>query len=618
MANRLKINRLLAKSKKISEIPLRDGLCAVQGANSSGKTSLIRIIDYLLGGENHFISEIKQSCHWVAADINLGTTRVLIERSVQDDKASIRICSLNDVGNRKSEALELRPSQIEDTILERLNIPKVRVFTESVRAHNVTFGSLWKMMCVEQKKGWSDIQGAQETAYSPRLKQFVFEILLNLDRVRQYEVGVQRAEIQKQVNLLTAEANNIESFLNYLPDIPSKSKLEQQAKELSERKQKLEAEIAGIKQDLSKKTQHAEPIRENRDRLRTMVEAVKNEIATIELRLQDIILSANDIKSQLEKNRQLHQARKVFADIPVGRCPRCLSELDGQSKVAQPEHCYVCGKPYRDASDENEAFVQNLHLLADEQKEIEHLQATYQNELREKQQELVKLSVDFDKISGELNHITGSAISPAMESFEENMRVLGDVNADLSKTSQSLRMWEACDKKQSRLAMLKQQALDLKLKLNELSTHTDDDQKKLKAFQQLVFGLLKRMGLRFVVVELNNDYIPVVDGKNYLADEGGSSEKVRIILAYYTALLELSLQYSTNFPGILIFDTPIQHELDPKDFKALCLYWKELEEKNPGKFQILVTGNYFPQEVDYAIEGRRYDRDKRKFTIDLD
>lgn len=153
--------------------------------------------------------------------------------------------------------------------------------------------------------------------------------------------------------------------------------------------------------------------------------------------------------------------------------------------------------------------------------------------------------------------------------------------------------------------------------MKELSANSGDDQQKLQEFQQLVFGLLKRMGLIFNTVELNSDYSPLVDGKNYLADEGGSSEKVRIILAYYTALLELSLHRQTNFPGILLFDTPIQHELDPKDFKALCLYWKELEEKHPGKFQILVTGNYFPTEVDYAIGQRRYDRDSRKFTIDL-
>jgi predicted nucleic acid-binding Zn-ribbon protein len=617
MATRLKINRLLGHCKKTTEVPLRDGLCIIQGTNSSGKTSLIRIIDYLFGGESRFIAEIKQACQWVAADLNFGETRVLIERSVQEEKAPIKVYSLDESGNRTSEALELKPAQIEDTLLAHLGIPKVRSYTDSTRANNITFGNLWKMMYVDQKKGWSDIQGSQETAYNPKLKQFVIEVLLDLDRVRQYEIGVQKTEIQKQIALLSTEAANIQSFLSYFPDIPRKPELEKRLKKLEARREELEAAVAKIKQDLTSKTQYAEPIREKREQIRASAGDVRDDIAAIDLRLQDILLASNDLKTQLEKNRQLHQARKIFADIPVEHCPRCLSELEAARIAAHSEQCYVCGKPYRSAHDENASFAQNLHLLADEQKEIEHLKATYQEELDGKRKELAKLSGEFEQVSGQLNLITSDAISPAMETFEENMRVLGDVKGEISQAQHSIKMWVECEKKQSRLLDLKKEAEQLKLKLKELSAKSSNDQAKVDEFQQLIYGLLKRMGLQFQKVEIGSDYVPVVDGKNYLADGGGSSEKVRIILAFYTALLELSLRRPTNFPGILIFDTPIQHELDPKDFKELCLYWKELEEQHPGKFQILVTGNYFPSEVDYAVGDRRYDRDKGKYTIDL-
>lgn len=199
----------------------------------------------------------------------------------------------------------------------------------------------------------------------------------------------------------------------------------------------------------------------------------------------------------------------------------------------------------------------------------------------------------------------------------ESPRVLSDVKGEIAKDSQSIKLWVECESKRERLAKLKEDAEAMRLKLKGLVSNSGGDKAKLDEFQKLIFGLLKRMGLNFKKVELDTDYMPVIDGKNFLADEGGSSEKVRIILAYYTALLELSLKHTTNFPGILIFDTPIQHELDLKDFDALCLYWKELEALHPGKFQILVTGKHFPKDVDYAIDSRRYDRDKGKFTIDL-
>lgn len=619
MANRLKINRLIAQCKNTSEVVLRDGLCAVQGENSCGKSSLMRILDYIFGGENRFIKEIKQACQWVAADLNLGTNRVLLERSVQDPQAPIKLYALDADGAKMSAAIELKGSAaVSDSILAYLGMPKVRVYTESIRAPHISFRNLWKMMYVDQSEGWSHIQGGQDTTFTPKIKQFVLEILMDLEKVRQYELGVQKAELQKEINLLKTEAANIESFLKYFPDLPPKAELEKRIREFEARRVQLEGEIRKIKQDLATKTQYAEPIREERDQARSISEKTSGEIATIELRLHDILLVANDLKTQMEKNRQLHQARKIFADIPVEHCPRCLSEIEAaRIAVAGVDKCYVCEKPYRDIKDENAAFAQNLHLLADEQKEIDHLKAAYQKEVDEKKKALAKLSADVEKISAELNRITSDAISPAMQAFEENMRTLSDVKGEIAKDSQSIKMWVECENKRARLAKLKEDSEVLRLKLAGLVSSSDGDKTKLEEFQKLLFGLLKRMGLIFTKVKLDADYMPVVDGKNFLADEGGSSEKVRIILAYYTALLELSLRHQTNFPGILIFDTPIQHELDLKDFDALCLYWKELEMVNPGKFQILVTGKHFPKDVDYSIGDRRYDRDKGKYTIDL-
>lgn len=619
MANRLKVNKLLAQCNKLSEIPLRDGLCAVQGENSCGKSSLMRIMDYIFGGENRFIKEIKQACLWVAADLSLGTNRVLIERSVQDSKAPIKLYALDESGNKTSAALELKGSAgVSDSLLAYLGIPQVRVYTDSTRAPQITFRSLWKMIYVDQSEGWGHIQGGQDTTFTPRIKQFVLEILMDLEKVRQYELGVQKAQLQKEIGLLKTEAANIESFLKYFPDLPPKDKLEKRIQGLEERRVQLEAEIQRIKLDLTAKTQYAEPLRTKRDQARSAAEKMSGEIETIGLKLHDILLVANDLKTQMEKNRQLHQARKIFADIPVEHCPRCLSEIEAaRIAAAGVDRCYVCEKPYRDIKDENAAFAQNLHLLADEQKEMEHLKATYQKELDEKKTNLTGLVANFERISAELNQITGDAISPAMQAFEENMRTLSDVNGDIAKDSQSIKMWVECENKRSRHTKLKKDAEVLKLKLKGLVSSSDGDKIKLEEFQKLIFGLLKRMGLIFTNLKLDGDYMPVVDGKNFLADEGGSSEKVRIILAYYTALLELSLQKQTNFPGLLIFDTPLQHELDIKDFDALCLYWKELEALHPSKFQILVTGKHFPHAVDYAIEDRRFDREKGKFTIDL-
>lgn len=80
-------------------------------------------------------------------------------------------------------------------------------------------------------------------------------------------------------------------------------------------------------------------------------------------------------------------------------------------------------------------------------------------------------------------------------------------------------------------------------------------------------------------------------GDKPLSDTKGpsGSSRLRLILAYHAAMLEVALELGGSHPPWLLFDAPKQHELEPDDFAA---YLVELRRVFAGKnVQIVISSS---------------------------
>ncbi|MEO8259609.1 MAG: hypothetical protein ABI868_19845 [Acidobacteriota bacterium] len=88
----------------------------------------------------------------------------------------------------------------------------------------------------------------------------------------------------------------------------------------------------------------------------------------------------------------------------------------------------------------------------------------------------------------------------------------------------------------------------------------------------------------------DEDFNPVIDGVKFspISHQSGST-RTRIVLAFHAALLDVALNRGGNHPGWLFFDAPKQHELDQRDFDAYAEQLKMLSDRHSGRVQIVFS-----------------------------
>jgi hypothetical protein len=88
----------------------------------------------------------------------------------------------------------------------------------------------------------------------------------------------------------------------------------------------------------------------------------------------------------------------------------------------------------------------------------------------------------------------------------------------------------------------------------------------------------------------DEDFTLFVDGAKFSTTTHQSgSTRTRIVLAFHAALLEVSLARGGNHPGWLLFDAPKQHELSQTDFDAYAERLQVVAARHLGRLQVVFS-----------------------------
>ena len=114
----------------------------------------------------------------------------------------------------------------------------------------------------------------------------------------------------------------------------------------------------------------------------------------------------------------------------------------------------------------------------------------------------------------------------------------------------------------------------MRARLRELprETFSDEDRQKLRLLSDVFVEQLREYDFGSFSDERlsisRDDYLPRREEFDLQADIS-ASDSIRVIWAYLLGLLEVSRQFATNHPGLLIFDEPRQQSAKDLSFAAL-------------------------------------------------
>ncbi|TMU57445.1 AAA family ATPase [Flagellimonas algicola] len=392
---------LQARKERIM-IDLSHQISFFHGQIGSGKSSIVRLIDFMIGGNLEFTPAIQQELVSSTMNLRIGNNDVILERKL--DSSSIQVTWENEAKERATVSAPLRLADaaiwndnvfnFNDLVfyLLGMNTPmalksKINEDTTQIRVGLRDF--MW--YCYLDQDHLDSSFFRLEDTFKRNKSRDVMKYVLGFhsDTLTLLERDLLNAKEEKNnaisnikslKNLLTKfnfeTADEIESDINAARESLTDLKL---------RKERLESTY-------SSETHIVDELRVGARKNSRNLENSKNALYDLEQRISEQVSLKNELLSSKFKLARSLSVANVLDNVKFDLCPSCGSNIEGRR--IEPETCYLCCSDI--SSDMNDRTnVENLKIDLDSRiLELENSISIHKKELA-RQKRLIKKQENF-------------------------------------------------------------------------------------------------------------------------------------------------------------------------------------------------------------------------------
>ena len=609
----------LLGTRKNYRISFKNGFNLISGPTSTGKTSILEMIDYALGAKSHkAYIEIGSSCTHVELVIEIGNERFQLKRPLFDFKSSVIVSDWNEdkqkflFYNRFEVDVPSNPQSLSAFLIEKLGLANI-----TIRGQAFSFRDIFKYCYIKQTEiDNEDILGEKSWEKDFKRKA-TFEIIFKTynEVIEAYKKTLdEKKEEEKELSIRLA---GIQDFLKTLR-IAGTSECAQIEKRLQNEIDTLQSELRKVK--VEKKVESEESMR-----LRRKIESLKNKLDSISEKkitqaqyINKLHLLHNQYSSEIEKKKLAIEGYIAFNDYEFLFCPNCLKPLHRTSSL---ETCCLCGE--EKGTDSSEVImlrkeVGTLKRKSNEVlKQIEEEDREYDTIIREER--ILKSKLHEAEI--ELQQLSEDYIDPQIERIEYINYEIGRKNRESIELQKNMQMFEEVDRYKQLLSDKQTAIKGLSNSIRELSKKTVSEIElfgRLSSTFETVLSAFEYPKLSTAYIDEKN-YLPYVRGRKY--DDIGSLAGVSLItIAYYFTLLLVGRDNLFAHPNLLIIDSPRKNLgaqaadeefRDEKIFNATIKYLYEKAEQYKDEMQVIVVNNGHPSFIPSECVVAEFDSDGR-------
>lgn len=665
----LKLRSITASTVYGVDLDFTSGLNIVQADNTSGKSTCLQAIIYVLGLERSLSANLSVPLPFAMRE-RIHETKDDPYEEVLQSYVEIEVC------NHKEEKLRIRRSivgdidpklistwlteDVEDTgqVRERqrdffVHDPGSATRESGFHHYLADFlgwelphvprfdgaecplylETIFPMFFVEQKRGWSTVQGPLPTHFRIQdINRRVLEFVLNLDAGK---IRRERAELNKRIGFLESEWSDKRRVLSGggvdlirfigVPKTPTAEFSHQAAISLEVFKdgewlplevasKEIQDEIDEINKIELVSTEEAEASTQKAleaaqlkyDELGAMFEVARTDFRTVleenralkkRLEVLDI-----DLKRHQDTKKLLALGSEVADAVALESCPTCHQHLT--QELLPPSASGAM------ALDENIAFIKSQQLM------YKSALAATEERLGELRLRGRSIEQDYKEAQSELRSLKRALVRPASSISRTTIEKSVRLQARLGQWEE---MQERADSLVDELVAIAKEWARLSSRLKELRSGDDfslEDKNKISRLQSLVQEHLKKFDFHsFPPSEITlakDNFRPQVlvfdkdsDGEieKDIGFEASASDGIRLKWSYYLSLLELDENYSTNHSGLVVFDEPGQQAANPVNLTSL---FQESAKVRPDRHQILIAISEKEHAITEGLGDRQY------------
>ena len=596
----------LLGSRKNYSVEFKRGLNYISGHTSTGKTSILEMIDYALGAKEHkSYIEIGGSCSAVELELFIGTEQFMFRRKLFEFTQPVIVEIWN--GEKGKYVFYTRceidapsnPQSLSAFLIEKFNLADT-----AISGDRFSFRDLFKYSYLKQTEiDNEDIMREKDWAHNLKRKA-TFEIIFNLfdAQLDNYKSTLKAKEAERDE--LVIRLRGIKDFL-ITAELTDMTEYNRQATALATELDQLRSDLTAIKKNKGVNTSFSNGLRLKIVALKENLKELAGKKADQQNYLNKLRLLFNQYESEIEKRQLAKDGYFAFSQYEFIYCPNCLKPI--QATTGAHDVCCLCGSEKNESNSELLVLEKEIKQVRRKFNELAKFIETEDGKFDALVREERACQKGLAEAEQELQHLYADYDNPQLEQIELLNYEIGQRIRLQYELGQKLKMIEELEGIEKYLQD-KESALErLRATIKELSQITTDKQALIRAVTSRFTKILEA----FEYPKLSNSYIdersylPYVRGNKY-NDIGSLAGVSLITMAYYLAVLLEGIGDAYHHLNLLIIDSPRKNLgakivteadaefKDEKIYNAVIRYFIKIENESADNLQLIVVNNGYP------------------------
>ncbi len=571
------------------------GLNVVIGPYGSGKTSLLELIKYALGGSATLSEAVRIGVTTVVLEASLQGQALSFERNIGESRVgvSIRGEHLTTLHATSSSA---RGSELASHFLLRAaGLPVMRVRRsqrdDSASQESISFWDVFRYAYVSQNEMGQSIAGHADTQLN-RKRRRAFELMFGL--LDTASVELEKVEAQLVLGV-TAESKRLQDVTAFLAatGVPTRAEALALAQDAATRREAALDRLGRLRSQSRETTDSLRPARDEIARLQSQASELAAAAGSLRFEIATRERLAARLKIDIESVRRSSVAAALLGPLDFATCPRCAQAVSVDR--SDGGDCYVCLQPLADDDDAADHAAANAERLAMVLAETEELLAEDRAALRLLSTQLGETTSAASNAEQRFRSATDNYVAPLFEDIAGWSAEVASAEAEITRLNASLAQWAERAAIRTEVDSLSEQLNDTRNALVDARARLEHRRALVTEFSETFDEIVRELQVAWYTDARvdTNTYLPVLGAGNYKSLSGG--QRTVVSVAYHLALLTMGLVHPDEIevPTLLIVDTPSKY-LGGKDAAQISRDYRRIAaivEAYDEPVQIIVADN---------------------------
>lgn len=624
-------NLILHGHRKDYRVKFHPGINIIYGDADTGKSSILRLVYYLLGGKQIKIDEeISSSVKYALLEITINGSPYCISRDIFNPARDIDVysCKYSEISKSFPEKYKSSITKGDDQnksfsefILEALELPAVRLkqapTKDSSETARLSFLDLFKFIYLNQDDvGSAHMLNIGNHVLETKNRE-VFKYVFNVLDSGISEIEVDIASKTQEKTQIASQYSAISHFLSQT-EFKSAEDLDEEISNIDNIKIEVKDQLSDLNKRMTSDNE--------------LYEGLKDALNTINLNIEkQEEAKTNAIRSIERFSRLLNDYQNDIDRIESSLSAKDFIGRDVQEKTS----CPVC-ETIIDVGDISEKFdipsdtrlKGELTSIKRRSKDLKQLISDNRSDLESANSFLAELYLEKNKAREIMDEELSNSISPYLAERDAIVKELAQLDERREKAVHSLRVRNKQAALADQIGRLEGTIEKLKIKLDELKKDAPSLDNVLKDLGADINKFIQQVKIKNhhgVGID-EKTFLPKVRNIEYRKINSGGLRTI-VSIGYLASILLQKLRKETNIPGLLMIDTvgkflgktpedsddsqidsenDVDGVADPEKYRNLFNALVAISEEfdNKGKLcQILLVDNDMPRDVAYEIKG---------------